>query len=987
MTPDSALLLRYARRGDEAAFAEVVRRHVNMVYASAVRMLNGDAALAEDVTQTVFVDMALKAKQLGRYESVVGWLHISVRFAASSAIRAEQRRRVHEQEAGAMSDPMSTSPEIHWMHVRPFIDEAVGQLRDLERNALLLRYFEDKSHREVGLALGLSENAARMRIERGLEKLRRHFARHGVKTTVALLAATLSAQAASVSAPPAFAARVATQSLLQLAKLKAAGGLAAKAGMQKSAMAKAVALFAGMTAVTAGGLVLLLPPQKAAPSPARAPATTLKTPATAATVPAPKPLTEISPARLAPVAAVVTAVLPVTTAAADLLAANDAPNPAQAATGLANAPDGPHDSPAANSAPQNLSNRENPSAPSAHAPVEWEVGDRRTDFMRLQLPRVSANLAAQPASAFAWDAVGAFSENRAQVARATEQGAGPMRWGFIDNTGKVVVAPQWDAVEPFSGGRAAVALAQNAQNMQWGFIDPMGAVISAPQWDAVEPFSSGLSAVSRLNQPVSYNGPAAREKWGFINPDGKVVVTPQFDAIQGWGGYYRTWEGGHWVEHGGWANFDGTSSGVTGPGTYLGWNDGGWKSAQRTVSDWDNYFDQLKLTASAAPPAVLPAVHTDFTRRSPYDGDYAWSAAQYINNYRPAARQAFSDGLLGVGMNQNGSLKWGFMNAAGRVVVPPKWDGVLPFSEGLALVKAMVAPSPASIPGTGLNLAATSSAAPSPPSAQYGYIDQNGRLVIGLAEGFAGSFSEGLAARTITITQGEEPHRITQILASGYIDRAGTMVITAHGAWEAAGPFSEGLAAVRTPGGLGYIDKTGKLVIAGNWDAALPFSEGVAVVALHSRTNSAYQFGYINALGKALFPLKFGANRGDVMANSEKGPVIEHLPPPFTDGLALVNLTYGGKNNQAAYLDNSGAIIAEWPLDRAHAPLPYVDWTWGFSNGYAAVGLPVMEQKPATNVHPAALFFNRRLPTGNSESVVKWGFMDRAGNMLPAPGP
>ena len=212
MTPDNELLRRYAEQGDEAAFAEVVRRHLNLAYACAVRVLNNDAALAQDVTQVVFTDLARKAAALGAHPTVAGWLHTSVRFAAAKAARAEQTRRAHEQEASAMTD-QNTEADLCWAQLRPLLDEAVGNLRETERDAVLLRFFEEKSHREIGAVLGVSEGAAQMRVERALEKLRAQFARRGVNASAALLAMTLGTQAASATAPTTFANMVAGQAL------------------------------------------------------------------------------------------------------------------------------------------------------------------------------------------------------------------------------------------------------------------------------------------------------------------------------------------------------------------------------------------------------------------------------------------------------------------------------------------------------------------------------------------------------------------------------------------------------------------------------------------------------------------------------------------------------------------------------------------------------------------------------------------------------
>jgi RNA polymerase sigma factor (sigma-70 family) len=261
MTPDSALLRQYAEQGDEAAFAEVVRRHVKFVYASAVRLLNGDLALAQDVSQMVFNDLARKASQMGKYDTVAGWLHTSVRFAALSAIRTEQRRRNREHEASAMSDSTMTQ-ELSWTQLRPLIDEALSQLPTAERDIVLLRFFEEKSHREIGEALGLNENTARMRVERAVEKLRAFFARHGVKTTAALLTTTLSAQPIT-PVPAGFATAVAGKSL--------AGAAGAASGQSAGLFAtktKAILVSTAILATAAASTIIFYrPAQNPAPAP------------------------------------------------------------------------------------------------------------------------------------------------------------------------------------------------------------------------------------------------------------------------------------------------------------------------------------------------------------------------------------------------------------------------------------------------------------------------------------------------------------------------------------------------------------------------------------------------------------------------------------------------------------------------------------------------------------------------------------------------
>src|ERR1700722_4312114 len=108
MTPDGELLRRYAEAGSEAAFAELVQRYVDLVYSAALRQVNGDAHLAQDVSQAVFTDLARKAAALSRHEVLTGWLYTGTHFAATKAVRSESRRRTHEQGARAMRGEIHT---------------------------------------------------------------------------------------------------------------------------------------------------------------------------------------------------------------------------------------------------------------------------------------------------------------------------------------------------------------------------------------------------------------------------------------------------------------------------------------------------------------------------------------------------------------------------------------------------------------------------------------------------------------------------------------------------------------------------------------------------------------------------------------------------------------------------------------------------------------------------------------------------------------
>ena len=199
---DYELLRRYAETGNESAFTELVQRYVDLVYSAAVRQVGGDAPLAQDVTQSVFIDLARKAGSISARTVLTGWLYTSTRYAAAKAVRAEQRRHAREQEAYAMQQLSSTpAPLEAWDQLRPMLDEAMHELNERDRNAILLRYFEGRQLAEVGAKLGLSEDAARMRVGRALEKLRGRLAGRGVASTAAVLAALLASQ--TVTAAPA----------------------------------------------------------------------------------------------------------------------------------------------------------------------------------------------------------------------------------------------------------------------------------------------------------------------------------------------------------------------------------------------------------------------------------------------------------------------------------------------------------------------------------------------------------------------------------------------------------------------------------------------------------------------------------------------------------------------------------------------------------------------------------------------------------------
>jgi RNA polymerase sigma factor (sigma-70 family) len=195
----SDLLTAYRTSRSEGAFTELVRRYTNLVYSVARRRL-ADTLLAEEVTQVVFLRLAKAAPKVTHDAALVGWLHRTTAHVAIDAWRSESRRRVREQNAAAMEPAPSEDARL-WSEMAPQLDEAINQLGDEDREAVLLRFFAQKRMREVGQVLGVSEDAAKMRISRAIDRLRAQLALRGVTCTVALLAGFMAER--SIEAAPA----------------------------------------------------------------------------------------------------------------------------------------------------------------------------------------------------------------------------------------------------------------------------------------------------------------------------------------------------------------------------------------------------------------------------------------------------------------------------------------------------------------------------------------------------------------------------------------------------------------------------------------------------------------------------------------------------------------------------------------------------------------------------------------------------------------
>ena len=243
MTDDLQLLREYVAARSDAAFAELVRRHLGLVYHSAMRQLGGDSHLAEDVTQGVFLLLAQKSRSLLRHPNFTAWLHTTAHFKVSEVRRAERRRRAREEAAHLMHDLTQSEPSnADWEHLRPMIDEVLLELKDSDREAVLLRFFEERSFADVAAHLQLTENSAHKRVERALAKLHEHLARRGVKSTAGALAATLTGQAALAASPAGLAASVTGAAITSSASVTATSSLISFMSTKPAATAAVAAM-------------------------------------------------------------------------------------------------------------------------------------------------------------------------------------------------------------------------------------------------------------------------------------------------------------------------------------------------------------------------------------------------------------------------------------------------------------------------------------------------------------------------------------------------------------------------------------------------------------------------------------------------------------------------------------------------------------------------------------------------------------------------
>ena len=215
---DNELLQDYVKQNSDAAFATLVARHINKVYSVALRH-TGKPHQAEEITQTVFVLFAQKCRQFSKNVILSGWLYQTAHFTARTYIRTEIRRNRREEEAH-MQTIVNQHEDDPWPQIAPLLDTALADLNEKDRHALVLRFFDNKTIREVGLALNAKEDAAQKRVNRAVEKLRHYFSKRGLILPAAALTATLAAHSVQ-AAPTALAQSTAAMALAKVSTTSA----------------------------------------------------------------------------------------------------------------------------------------------------------------------------------------------------------------------------------------------------------------------------------------------------------------------------------------------------------------------------------------------------------------------------------------------------------------------------------------------------------------------------------------------------------------------------------------------------------------------------------------------------------------------------------------------------------------------------------------------------------------------------------------------
>lgn len=246
--PGARLLRAWAEEKSEAAFAELVRQHLDLVYSAALRRTGGNTWQAAEVAQQVFTRLARDAATLAGHTVLTAWLYTATRNAAIDLRRTEYHRRLREREAHRLQ-PFLSAPahDDEWSRVRPVLDAAMDELAGEDRTAVLLRFFEKRSFADIGAALATSDDAARMRTARALEKLHGALTRRGIASTAAALSVALADQAV-IAAPAGLAAHIVTGAMSTAVAVSGISAVTANVAAAISVTAAGVALAVGLWA-------------------------------------------------------------------------------------------------------------------------------------------------------------------------------------------------------------------------------------------------------------------------------------------------------------------------------------------------------------------------------------------------------------------------------------------------------------------------------------------------------------------------------------------------------------------------------------------------------------------------------------------------------------------------------------------------------------------------------------------------------------------
>lgn len=237
--PTDLILLRdYIERRSHDAFAMIVTRYVNLVYSAALRQVR-DAHKAEDITQSVFIVLARKAPALTEQTILSTWLLSATRYIASDVRKTELRRKNHERKAAEMaarSEGITPTAHNAWDDLAPLLDDAMDELEEPSRTALVLRYFEGLTLKQVAHRLNISHDAARQRVSRAVAQLRDRFARRGIKITAIGLATVIGANAVHAAPAALTASTVALATAMATATTATAATISTTTTLTKGAL-------------------------------------------------------------------------------------------------------------------------------------------------------------------------------------------------------------------------------------------------------------------------------------------------------------------------------------------------------------------------------------------------------------------------------------------------------------------------------------------------------------------------------------------------------------------------------------------------------------------------------------------------------------------------------------------------------------------------------------------------------------------------------